>query len=66
MTIELKDISGGGNTGRRRSPSNSLVIADRQRMIMPPMRQMVVRDLITPGSTSSNAIEYPVETDTPR
>jgi HK97 family phage major capsid protein len=29
------------------------------------MRPLVVRDLITPGSTSSNAIEYPVETDNP-
>jgi HK97 family phage major capsid protein len=29
------------------------------------MRQMVVRNLITPGTTSSNAIEYAVETDDP-
>jgi HK97 family phage major capsid protein len=66
LTIELKDIlSGGGTWGAGVSPSNSLVIADRQPLIMPPMRQLVVRDLITPGSTSSNAIEYPVETDNP-
>lgn len=66
LTIELKDIlSGPGIWGTGISPTNSLVIADRQPIVMPPMRQLVVRDLITPGSTTSNAIEYPVETDNP-
>ena len=66
LTIELKDmISGPPVWGSGVSPSSSLVIADRQPIVQPPMRQMVVRDLITPGSTTSNAIEYPVETDNP-
>jgi HK97 family phage major capsid protein len=66
VTIELKDIMTGPPTlGSGVSPSTSLVVADRQPLIQPPMRQLVVRDLITPGSTSSNAIEYPVETDNP-
>jgi HK97 family phage major capsid protein len=66
VTVELKDIlSGSGTWGTGTSPTNSLTIPDRQPMIQPPMRPLVVRDLITPGSTSSNAIEYPVETDNP-
>ena len=66
VTIELKDILTGPPTlGAGVSPSSSLVIADRQPIIMPPLRPLVVRDLITPGTTVSNAIEYPVETDNP-
>jgi HK97 family phage major capsid protein len=66
VSIELKDITSGNPTvGAGRSPSTSLVVADRQGMVTPPMRQMVVRSLLTPGTTSSNAIEYAVETDDP-
>jgi len=66
VTIELKDIvSGPGLWGTGQSRSNALVIADRQPIVPMPTRQLIVRDLITPGSTSSNAIEYPVETDNP-
>jgi HK97 family phage major capsid protein len=66
LSIELKDITSGNPTqGAGRSPSTSLVVADRVGMVTPPMRQMVVRNLITPGTTSSNAIEYAVETDDP-
>ena len=66
MSIELKDITSGNPTvGAGRSPSTSLVQADRVGMVTPPMRQMVVRNLITPGTTSSSAIEYAVETDDP-
>jgi HK97 family phage major capsid protein len=66
ITLELKDIlTGPPSLGPGVSPSSSLVIADRQGIIQPPMRQLVVRDLFTPGSTVSNAIEYPVETDDP-
>lgn len=64
ITIEVKDMfSGSGVWGTGASPSNSLVMADRQGIVIPPTRQLVVRDLLTPGSTGSNAIEYPVETD---
>lgn len=66
VTIELKDIMTGSATlGTGVSPSSSLVVADRQPIIQAPMRALVVRNLITPGSTTSNAIEYPVETDDP-
>jgi len=66
VTIEVKDmLSGGSLWGSGVSPSSSLVIADRQPIVPPPMRTLVVRDLLTPGTTSSNAIEYPVETDNP-
>jgi HK97 family phage major capsid protein len=66
VTIELKDIlSGSGTWGTGTSPTNALTIPDRQPIVMPPMRPLMVRDLITPGSTTSNAIEYPVETDNP-
>lgn len=66
VTIELKDMFSGATLwGGGVSPSSSLVIADRQPIVQPPMRQLVVRDLFTPGNTTSNAIEYPVETDNP-
>jgi HK97 family phage major capsid protein len=66
LTIELKDIMTGPPTlGAGVSPSTSLVVADRQPIVPMPLRALVVRDLITPGSTTSNAIEYPVETDDP-
>ena len=52
-----------GTVGSGASPSNSLVPADRRPgLITPPMRHMTVRDLLMPGETASNAIEYPVET----
>jgi len=66
ITVELKDIfSGSALWGTGVSPTNSLIIPDRQPMVQPPRRNLVVRDLLTPGSTRSNAIEYPVETDSP-
>lgn len=66
VKIELKDITTGTATvGTGVSPSTSLVIADRQPMLPYPTYRLVVRDLITPGSTTSNAIEYPVETSNP-
>jgi HK97 family phage major capsid protein len=66
LTIELKDImSGSGSWGAGISPTNALTVPDRQALVSPAMRQLVVRDLITPGTTTANAIEYPVETDNP-
>jgi HK97 family phage major capsid protein len=62
----MKDImSGPGSWGSGVSPTSSLVVAERVPIIQPPMRQLVVRDLLMPGTTASNAIEYPVETDDP-
>lgn len=41
----------------------ALVGADRrQEIVMPPERRMTIRDLIAPGTTDSNAIEYVRET----
>ena len=66
ITVELKDIfSGPGAVGHGRVADQR---ADHSR---PPAdgaaawRNLVVRDLLTPGTTRSNAIEYPVETDNP-
>lgn len=57
--VEVKNITSASSTGT--SASTGLVVADRQSMIMLPDRQLVIRDLLAPGSTSSGAIEYPVE-----
>jgi len=66
IDVEVRDLLSGPSTwGPGVSPSSSLVIADRQPIVQPPMRTLVVRDLLMPGSTTSNAIEYPVETDNP-
>jgi HK97 family phage major capsid protein len=66
VTIELKDImSGSGSWGTGASLANALTVPDRQPFVAPAQRQLVVRDLITPGTTTSNAIEYPVETTNP-
>jgi HK97 family phage major capsid protein len=66
VIVEMKDImSGPGSWGSGVSPTSSLVVAERVPIIQPPMRQLVVRDLLMPGTTASNAIEYPVETDDP-
>jgi HK97 family phage major capsid protein len=61
--IETKAIlSATGTWGSTVSPTNSLVTADRQGMVALPMRPMTVRQLIAPGQTGSNAIEYVVQT----
>lgn len=51
-----------GVTGTTTSLSNSLIASDRVGIVNLPDRTLRVRDLITPGQTSSNSIEYPVET----
>jgi HK97 family phage major capsid protein len=66
VKAEYKDIlSGTALWGTGISPTTSLTIPDRQDIVRPPLRPLVVRDLLMPGSTTSNAIEYPVETDNP-
>ena len=63
MTIDTKAIlSSTGSWGATTSVTNSLVIADRQPTVPLPMRQMTVRDLVAPGETVSNAIEFAVQT----
>lgn len=67
LDIDMKTIanltSGTTTVGSTASVSTSLVVPDRQPMVsLVPDRRMTVRDLLTPGSTSSGNIEYPVET----
>jgi HK97 family phage major capsid protein len=42
--------------------AGDLIVPDRKPMVDPVTRRMTVRDLLTPGRTGSNAIQYPVET----
>ncbi|MEO8713958.1 MAG: phage major capsid protein, partial [Acetobacteraceae bacterium] len=67
VTMERKDITTAPATlGAGVSPTTSLVVADRvPGLIGLPLRPMVVRDLLTPGATISNNIEYVLETDNP-
>lgn len=51
-------LSATGTWGAGTSTSNSLVVADRQAMVPLPMRQMTIRQLLTPGETESNSIEF--------
>jgi HK97 family phage major capsid protein len=65
-TIELKDImTGSGLYGPTNSIANSLIVPTRADLVTVPTRPLFVRDLLTPGTTTSNAIEYPVETSDP-
>lgn len=63
-TINVKDITSATSTvGSNTSVGTSLVPADRQPgIVAPPERQMTIRDLLAPGQTNSNAIEYAQET----
>jgi HK97 family phage major capsid protein len=62
VSIDTKTIlSASGSWGATASVSNSLVVADRQPLVSLPMRQMTVRDLIAPGETVSNAVEFAVQ-----
>lgn len=62
--INVKDITSATSTqGSNTSVGTSLVPADRQPgIVAPPERQMTIRDLLAPGNTNSNAIEYAQET----
>lgn len=59
VRLETKDILNAAATvGAGVSPTNSLVIADRRFFSPVAQRKMTVRDLIAPGETTSNAIEF--------
>lgn len=64
VKMDRKDITSANSTvGAGRSPGTSLVSADRQPgIIAPPDRQLTIRDLLMPGETDSNMIEYVQET----
>jgi HK97 family phage major capsid protein len=62
LTIEGKSVinltSGTPTVGATTSVGTSLVTPDRVGMVPLPQRHLAVRDLITPGETVSNNIEY--------
>jgi HK97 family phage major capsid protein len=62
--VETRAImSATGSWGSTVSATTSLVPADRQALnLMLPQRGLTVRDLVAPGTTISNAIEYAVQT----
>jgi HK97 family phage major capsid protein len=63
LSIDTKTIlSASGSWGATASVSNSLVVADRQPLVALPMRRMTIRDLVAPGETISNAVEFAVQT----
>lgn len=63
MSVETKALlSATGTWGSTASVGNSLVRPDRQPLVPLPQRQMTIRDLVAPGTTTSNAIEYAIQT----
>ena len=62
VSFEVKAIINSATTDALGS-AGDLIIPDRQDgIVAPPQRRMTVRDLITPGRTNSNAIQYVQET----
>jgi HK97 family phage major capsid protein len=65
VVMERKNITSNVATvGSGASAATSLVVPQREPMVGLPQRKMTVRDLLTPGTTISSNIEYPVETGT--
>lgn len=57
VKVEVKDITSASDS------AGDLVRPDRVAgIVMPPERRMTVRDLLTPGTTGSNLVEYVKET----
>ena len=59
--LEVKAIVSAVNTDTL-GAAGDLLTPDRRGLLTMPERRMTVRDLITPGQTTSNAIQYPQET----
>lgn len=59
VTVETKAIISSLTTVANGS-AGDLIVPDRGPLIDIRRRQLTVRDLLTPGRTSSNAIQYPV------
>lgn len=53
--FETKDVT--SNT----ASAGVLVVPDRLGLVVPPDQPLLIRDLLAPGTTSSNALEYPKE-----
>lgn len=61
LSIAVKAIISSLTTDADGS-AGDLIVPDRRGLIDPVKRRMTIRDLITPGRTSSNAIQYVKET----
>jgi HK97 family phage major capsid protein len=60
--IDSKAIISALTTDANGSAGDLIVPDRRPGMVTPPQRRMTVRDLLTPGNTNSNAIQYVKET----
>lgn len=61
VQVEMKNITSASSTGT--SGTSALVVADRQpQIIAQPNRRLVIRDLLMPGNTQSNSVDYVKET----
>lgn len=61
VSVECKAIISSLTTDSNGS-AGDLIVPDRRGLIDPVQRRMTIRDLLTPGNTSSNAIQYVKET----
>lgn len=62
VSIPVKAIISALTTDANGSAGDLIVPDRRPEIIMPPQRTLTMRDLITPGQTNSNAIQYVKET----
>lgn len=63
LAIETKTLTSATSTwGAQASVGNSLVLPQRIDGYTIPMRPMTIRDLVSPGETVSNSLEYAVQT----
>jgi len=60
VSIDVKAIISALTTDADGS-AGDLIVPQRLPMVQPVTRRMTIRDLLTPGRTSSNAIQYPRE-----
>lgn len=61
VSVDVKAII-SGDIADAMGAAGDLVVPDRGALLLPPLRELTVRDLITPGRTSSSSIQYPQET----
>ncbi|UJW87969.1 phage major capsid protein [Devosia sp. SL43] len=61
VSVQVKAIISALTTDANGS-AGDLIVPDRRGLIDPVTRRMTIRDLLTPGRTSSNAIQYIKET----
>jgi len=62
VSVRLKAVISGLTTDADGSAGDLIVPQRQAGIIAPPNRRMTIRDLLTPGTTSSNAIQYVKET----